>query len=54
MAKSIFITGGASGMGRAGAKLFYERGWIVGAVDVNEGAGIRTTTARRFMATPCT
>jgi NAD(P)-dependent dehydrogenase (short-subunit alcohol dehydrogenase family) len=34
--KSIFITGGASGMGRETAKLFSERGWFVGAFDVNE------------------
>jgi NAD(P)-dependent dehydrogenase (short-subunit alcohol dehydrogenase family) len=32
-AKSIFITGAASGMGRAGAELFHGRGWRVGAVD---------------------
>jgi len=34
--KAIFITGAASGMGREGAKLFAQRGWYVGAVDVNE------------------
>lgn len=34
--KSIFITGGASGMGRETAKLFSEKGWFVGAFDVNE------------------
>lgn len=33
--KSIFITGAASGMGRATAKLFVEKGWFVGAYDVN-------------------
>lgn len=33
--KSIFITGAASGMGRATAKLFHEKGWFVGAYDVN-------------------
>jgi len=33
--KSIFITGAASGMGRATAKLFAEKGWYVGAFDVN-------------------
>ena len=34
--KSIFITGAASGIGRATALLFAEKGWFVGAVDVNE------------------
>lgn len=34
--KSIFITGGASGMGRETAKLFHEKGWFIGAYDVNE------------------
>jgi NAD(P)-dependent dehydrogenase (short-subunit alcohol dehydrogenase family) len=38
--KSIFITGGASGMGRETAKLFAEKGWFVGAYDVNE-AGLQ-------------
>jgi NAD(P)-dependent dehydrogenase (short-subunit alcohol dehydrogenase family) len=33
--KSIFITGGASGMGRETAKLFAGKGWFVGAFDVN-------------------
>lgn len=33
--KSIFITGAASGMGRETAKLFAEKGWFVGATDVN-------------------
>jgi len=33
--KSIFITGGASGMGRETAKLFAAEGWLVGAFDVN-------------------
>lgn len=36
--KSIFITGAASGMGRATAELFAEKGWFVGATDVNEAA----------------
>jgi NAD(P)-dependent dehydrogenase (short-subunit alcohol dehydrogenase family) len=34
--KSIFITGAASGMGRETARLFAEKGWFVGAFDVNE------------------
>lgn len=31
----IFITGAASGMGLATARLFAERGWFVGAYDIN-------------------
>jgi len=31
--KSIFITGAASGIGRATARLFAEQGWFVGAYD---------------------
>ncbi|MEE9518248.1 MAG: SDR family oxidoreductase [Candidatus Adiutricales bacterium] len=34
--KSIFITGAASGIGRATAKLFANEGWFIGAVDWNE------------------
>jgi NADP-dependent 3-hydroxy acid dehydrogenase YdfG len=34
--KSIFITGAASGIGLATAVLFAERGWYVGATDINE------------------
>ena len=34
--KSIFITGAASGIGKATALLFAEKGWFVGAVDVNQ------------------
>jgi len=33
--KTIFITGAASGIGRATARLFSERGWFVGAYDVD-------------------
>ncbi len=33
--KSIFITGAASGMGRATALLFAQRGWFVGAYDLD-------------------
>lgn len=36
--KSIFITGAASGIGRATALCFAQRGWLVGLFDVNEGA----------------
>ena len=34
--KAIFITGGASGIGRATAELFHAEGWLVGAYDVDE------------------
>lgn len=34
--RSIFITGGASGIGRAVARHFGARGWFVGIADVNE------------------
>ncbi len=34
--RSIFITGGASGIGRATARYFGDRGWFVGIADVNE------------------
>ena len=35
--KSIFITGAASGMGRATALKFAREGWLVGAYDVDTG-----------------
>lgn len=35
---AIFITGGASGIGLATARLFASRGWRVGIADVNEAA----------------
>ncbi len=40
--KTIFITGGASGIGRAVAAFFAARGWFVGLADVNE-AGMAET-----------
>ncbi len=42
--KSIFITGGASGIGRAVAIYFAERGWFVGIADINE-SGMAETAA---------
>ena len=36
--RSIFITGAASGMGRATARLFASKGWFVGAYDMNAAA----------------
>jgi NAD(P)-dependent dehydrogenase (short-subunit alcohol dehydrogenase family) len=41
--KSIFITGAASGIGRATAVLFAQKGWFVGAFDVNE-SGLASLT----------
>ncbi len=40
--KTIFITGGASGIGRAVAVKFGSQGWFVGLADVNE-AGMKET-----------
>ncbi len=44
MANSIFITGGASGLGREVARFFAAKGWFVGLADVNE-AGMAETAA---------
>lgn len=40
--RSIFITGGGSGIGRAVAQLFAKRGWRIGLADVNV-AGLAET-----------
>lgn len=42
--KSIFVTGGASGIGRAVAAHFASKGWFVGLADMNE-AGMAETAA---------
>jgi NAD(P)-dependent dehydrogenase (short-subunit alcohol dehydrogenase family) len=42
--KAIFITGGASGIGRAVAQHFAAQGWFVGLADLNE-AGMAETAA---------
>ncbi len=44
MRKAIFITGGGSGIGRATAQLFADKGWFVGLADVN-AAGLAETAA---------
>jgi NAD(P)-dependent dehydrogenase (short-subunit alcohol dehydrogenase family) len=42
--KSIFVTGASSGIGRATAQLFAERGWFVGLFDANQ-QGLDETAA---------
>ncbi|MGB3739900.1 MAG: SDR family NAD(P)-dependent oxidoreductase, partial [Pontixanthobacter sp.] len=42
--KTIFITGGGSGIGRAIAQYFGARGWFVGLADIDMG-GMRDTAA---------
>jgi NAD(P)-dependent dehydrogenase (short-subunit alcohol dehydrogenase family) len=42
--KTVFITGAASGIGRATAQLFASRGWFVGLYDIDE-AKLRETQA---------
>lgn len=42
--RCIFVTGAASGIGRATATFFAEKGWLVGAHDVDE-AGLATLRA---------
>lgn len=42
--KSIFVTGAGSGIGRATAQLFAERGWFVGLFDINP-QGLEETAA---------
>jgi NAD(P)-dependent dehydrogenase (short-subunit alcohol dehydrogenase family) len=42
--KSIFITGGGSGIGRAVARHFAAQGWFIGLADINE-AGMAETAA---------
>jgi NAD(P)-dependent dehydrogenase (short-subunit alcohol dehydrogenase family) len=44
VSKTIFITGGASGIGRAVALKFGGQGWFVGIADINE-TGARETAA---------
>src|SRR6185295_14009944 len=42
--KTIFVTGAGSGIGRATAQLFAQRGWFVGLFDVNQ-KGLDETSA---------
>jgi NAD(P)-dependent dehydrogenase (short-subunit alcohol dehydrogenase family) len=40
--KTLFVTGGASGIGRAVARYFAGRGWFVGLADSDEGGMVET------------
>ncbi|MEH6715514.1 SDR family oxidoreductase [Parasphingorhabdus flavimaris] len=42
--KTIFITGGASGLGREVGRYFADKGWFVGIADVNEKGMAETAT----------
>jgi len=42
--KTIFITGGASGLGREVARYFADKGWFIGIADIDE-AGMKETAA---------
>jgi NAD(P)-dependent dehydrogenase (short-subunit alcohol dehydrogenase family) len=42
--KSIFITGGASGLGREVARYFAGKGWFIGIADVNDAGMAETAT----------
>jgi NAD(P)-dependent dehydrogenase (short-subunit alcohol dehydrogenase family) len=42
--KSIFITGGASGLGREVGRYFASKGWFIGIADIND-AGMAETAA---------
>ena len=50
--KAVFITGAASGIGRAAAILFAERGWFVGLYDV-DGEGLSATRRALPPASAC-
>ena len=51
--RTIFITGAASGIGRAAAVLFAQRGWLVGAADRDE-AGLAALAGTTSSIVPLT
>lgn len=51
MAKTIFITGAATGIGRAAARLFARNGWFVGLYDI-DAAGVEAV-ATELGASAC-
>ena len=50
--RSIFITGGASGIGLAAAKRFSREGWIVGIGDIDETGRRRAAEELNIMSFP--
>ncbi|MDF2495746.1 SDR family oxidoreductase [Sphingomonas sp.] len=50
--RSIFITGGASGIGLAAAKRFSREGWIVGIGDIDEKGRRRAAEELNIMSFP--
>ena len=53
MAKSIIITGGGSGVGRATAEAFFEAGWKVGLIGRRREALEETANGREALVLPC-
>ncbi|MBS8225101.1 SDR family oxidoreductase [Vannielia litorea] len=53
MTKSIIITGGGSGVGRATAEAFFEAGWKVGLIGRRREALEETANGREALVLPC-
>ncbi|MFY0635549.1 MAG: SDR family oxidoreductase [Vannielia sp.] len=53
MAKSIIITGGGSGVGRATAETFFDAGWRVGLIGRRREALEETANGREALVLPC-
>ncbi|QDC08669.1 SDR family oxidoreductase [Oceanicola sp. D3] len=53
MTKSIIITGGGSGVGRATAEAFFDAGWKVGLIGRRKEALEETANGREALVLPC-